>query len=383
MPAIAFWKRKKEGLKNFELERYETMNKELGTYLSLIRPLSVSAMETARTRWSQVAKPLNSLGVLEDDIIKVAGIRETSKVDMDKRALLILCADNGIVEEGVTQTGREVTALVAENMTKGDSSVCIMAEQAGVDVFPVDMGVARDLDSGSRYPLICRKTAYGTKNFRKEPAMKREEAVQSIETGINLVGELAGTGYHLIATGEMGIGNTTTSSAVASLLLKKAPEVLTGRGAGLDDKGLKKKLEVIREAVEKYGPVCRDTVDILACVGGFDLAGLTGIFLGGAIYRIPVLVDGFISAAAALSAERIYPGCRDFMLASHVSAEPAGRLLLDELGLVPLIQAGMCLGEGTGAVAAIPLLDMAANVYTKMSSFDEIHIEAYQSMGGQ
>ena len=359
------------------------MNEELRAYVSQIRPLNVSSMETALKRWSQVAKPLNSLGVLEDDIVKMAGIRETSNVDIDKRALVILCADNGVVEEGVTQTGREVTALVAENMTRGDSSVCIMADRAGVDVFPVDIGVARDLVSGSCHPLICRKTAYGTKNFRKEPAMKREEAVKSVETGIKLVKELAETGYHLIATGEMGIGNTTTSSAVASLLLKKPPEMLTGRGAGLNDQGLKRKLEVIKEAVETYGPVCRDTVDLLACVGGFDLAGLTGVFLGGAIYRIPVLVDGFISAVAALAADRICPGCSNYMLASHVSAEPAGRLLLDELGLAPLIQAGMCLGEGTGAVAAIPLLDMAAGVYMKMSSFEDIHIEAYKPMGGE
>ncbi|MDR1547524.1 MAG: nicotinate-nucleotide--dimethylbenzimidazole phosphoribosyltransferase [Hungatella sp.] len=358
------------------------MNEELSTYLSQIRTLSASSMEIARKRWSQVAKPLNSLGVLEDDIIKIAGIRETSKVDIEKRALVILCADNGIVEEGVTQTGREVTALVAENMTNGNSSVCIMADQAGVDVFPVDIGVARDLNSGFSHPLLCRKIAYGTKNFRNEPAMKREEAVRAIETGMKLVEELAEKGYQLIATGEMGIGNTTTSSAVASLLLKKAPEVLTGRGAGLNDEGLRRKLEVIKKAVEQYAPVCRDTVDILASVGGFDLAGLTGVFLGGAIYRIPVLVDGFISAVAALLADRIYPGCRNFMLASHVSAEPAGRLLLDELGLEPFIQAGMCLGEGTGAVAAIPLLHMAAGVYNTMSSFEDIQIEAYKPMGG-
>lgn len=359
------------------------MNNELSTYLSQIRPPSVSTMEIARKRWSQVAKPLNSLGVLEDDIIKIAGIIETSKVDMEKRALVILCADNGIVEEGVTQTGREVTALVAENMTNGNSSVCIMADRAGVDVFPVDIGVARDLIPGTRHPLLCRKIAYGTKNFRKEPAMKREEAIRSIETGIKLVGELAEKGYQLIATGEMGIGNTTTSSAVASMLLKKAPEALTGRGAGLNDEGLKRKLEVIKEAVVQYSPACQDVVDILACVGGFDLAGLTGVFLGGAIYRIPVLVDGFISAVAALSADRMYPGCRNFMLASHVSAEPAGRLLLEELGLKPLIQAGMCLGEGTGAVAAIPLLLMAADVYGSMSSFEDIQIEAYKPMGGE
>jgi nicotinate-nucleotide--dimethylbenzimidazole phosphoribosyltransferase len=358
------------------------MNDELSTYLSQIRPPSASSMEMARKRWSQVAKPLNSLGVLEDDIIKIAGIRETSKVDMEKRALVILCADNGIVEEGVTQTGKEVTALVAENMTNGNSSVCIMADRAGVDVFPVDIGVARDLIPGSRYPLLCRKIAYGTKNFRYEPAMTREETIRSIETGIKLVGELAEKGYQLIATGEMGIGNTTTSSAVASMLLKKAPEVLTGRGAGLNDEGLKRKLEVIKEAVEQYSPACQDVADVLACVGGFDLAGLTGVFLGGAVYRIPVLVDGFISAVAALSADHIYPGCRNFMLASHVSAEPAGRLLLDALGLKPLIQAGMCLGEGTGAVASIPLLLMAADVYESMSSFEDIQIEAYKPMGG-
>ncbi|MEY8353770.1 nicotinate-nucleotide--dimethylbenzimidazole phosphoribosyltransferase [Lachnospiraceae bacterium 54-53] len=358
------------------------MNDELKAYVSGIKAPDEKAMERARIRWSHVAKPLNSLGILEDDIVKIAGIRGTSRVEIGKRALLILCGDNGIVEEGVTQTGQEVTAVVAENMTEGNSSVCIMADRAGVDVFPVDMGVARDLKSGSRHPLILRKIAYGTKNFRKEPAMTRQEAVRSIQTGMELVEELAEKGYGLIATGEMGIGNTTTSSAVCSLLLGREPEALTGRGAGLNDEGLRRKLAVVKEAVERYGPLCRDAVDILAKVGGFDLAGLTGVFLGAAICRIPVLVDGFISAVSALCAERIYPGCKAFMLASHVSAEPAGRLLLDELGLSPFIQAGMCLGEGTGAVAAIPLLDMAAGIYTRMSSFEEIHIEEYKPMGG-
>lgn len=358
------------------------MNDELKVYLSHIGTPDEKSMERARMRWAHVAKPLNSLGVLEDDIVKIAGIRGTSRVDIGKRALLILCGDNGVVEEGITQAGQEVTAVVTENMTKGNSSVCIMADRAGMDVFPVDMGVARDLKSGLRHPLILRKIAYGTNNFLKEPAMTREETVRSIETGIRLVAELAEKGYQLIATGEMGIGNTTTSSAVCSILLNRDPEELTGRGAGLDDEGLRRKLAVVKEAVDKYGPECRDGVDILAKVGGFDLAGLTGVFLGGAVCRVPVLVDGFISAASALCAERIYPGCKDYMLASHVSAEPAGRLLLDELGLTPLIQAGMCLGEGTGAVASVPLLDMAADVYTKMSSFEEIHIEEYKPMGG-
>lgn len=358
------------------------MNRELQPYLSQIRPLDEKSMEMARLKWSKVAKPLNSLGTLEECIIKMSGIRETWQPHIEKRALLILCGDNGIVEEGVTQTGQEVTAIVTENMTEGNSSVCIMAEQANVDVFPVDMGVARDLKPGTRYKLISKKVSYGTKNFRKEPAMTRAEAVKSIIAGISLVEELAEKGYRLIATGEMGIGNTTTSSAVSSMILKKNPEELTGRGAGLSDEGLGRKVQVIREAIEKYGPECRDVVDILAHVGGFDLAGLTGVFIGGAVCRIPILVDGFISASAALCAERIYPGCRDYMLASHVSAEPAGKLLLDELGLTPFIQAGMCLGEGSGAVAAVPLIDMAYGVYKKMSSFQDICIEEYKPLGG-
>ncbi len=356
---------------------------ELKEHLDKIRPLNVTVMEEAKTRWNHIAKPLHSLGILEDHIVKMAGISETSNVSLEKCGLLALCSDNGIVEEGVTQTGQEVTAVVAENMTKGESCVCIMAKRSEVDVFPVDMGVARDLVSDSVQPLINRKIAYGTKNFHKEPAMTRDQAVKAIVTGIQLVSDLAEQGYNLIATGEMGIGNTTTSSAVSSMLLLSAPDLLTGRGAGLTDEGLKRKIAVIKDAMKQYQPQCKDAVDVIACVGGFDLAGLTGVFLGGAIYRIPVIIDGFITATAALTAERIYPGCRDFMLASHISAEPAGSLMLEKLGLEPMIQAHMCLGEGTGAVAAAPLLRMALDVYQHMSSFQEIEIEEYQPLGGE
>lgn len=360
----------------------KNMITELEPYLSLIKPLEKEAMDLAWFQWDHIAKPLRSLGILEEDIVKIAGIRGNAEVNMEKKALLILCSDNGIVEEKVTQTGQEVTAVVTGNMTEGTSSVCLMARKAGIDVYPVDMGVASDVKSGTLHPLINRKIAYGTKNFRKEPAMTREEAVLALETGINLVKDLSSKGYGLIATGEMGIGNTTTSSAVASMLLDKEPKELTGRGAGLDDQGLSRKLKVIEDARKRYASVCRDAVDVLACVGGFDLAGLAGVFLGGAIYRIPVLLDGFISAAAALAADCIFPGCRDFMLASHTSAEPAGEIVLEALGLKPLIRAGMCLGEGTGAVAAVPFLEMALTVYREMSSFQEIHIEEYKHTGG-
>lgn len=228
------------GLPWFKL--YERTAEEcLNGVLSRISPLSADAMELASLTWSHVAKPLYSLGILEEDVIKIAGISETQHVDIGKRALIIMCSDNGIVEEGVTQTGQEVTAVVTENMTDGNSSVCLMADRAGVDVFPVDIGVSRDLRSGARNPLIRKKLAYGTKNFHKEPAMTRETAVSAIAAGISVAGELKEKGYRLIATGEMGIGNTTTSSAVAAMLLDRDPAEMTGRGAGLSDEGLMKK----------------------------------------------------------------------------------------------------------------------------------------------
>lgn len=339
------------------------------------------AMSEARIRWNQVAKPLYSLGILEDDIVKIAGIYGSADINLGKKALIIMCADNGVVEEGITQTGQEVTAVVTENITKGNSCVCIMAEQAGVDVYPVDIGVAAGLaGSGGRYPLVSRKIAYGTKNFCLQAAMTRDEAVRAVNTGIELVEELKSDGYRLIATGEMGIGNTTTSSAVASVLLKKPAELMTGRGAGLSDSGLEQKIKVIRDGISMHRPDPEDGLDVLSKVGGFDLAGLAGVFLGGAIHRIPVVIDGFISGTAALAAAAICPAVKDYMLASHVSAEPAGKLVLDALGLEPVIQGRMCLGEGTGAVSFIPLLAMAEAVYAGMSTFREIEIEEYKPL---
>ena len=375
------------------------------------------ACAQAQARWNQIAKPLNSLGLLESAVVKIAGIQRTSQINIEKKALVIMCADNGVVEEGISQTGQEVTAVVTENFTKGDSCVCIMAERAGVGVFPVDIGVSGELENcGDKYPLIRRKIAHGTRNFRKEPAMTVEETVKAIETGIELVKQLKSDGYQLIATGEMGIGNTTTSSAVASALTGRPPAVMTGKGAGLSDEGLKRKIRVIEESINRYwpewaeekregkkegeqdsvwksanrSPNCQiadayhihkaDAIDILSKVGGFDIAGLTGVFLGGAVYEIPVIIDGFISSTAALAAASICPMAVDYMLASHVSSEPAGHLILEYLSLQPPITAHMCLGEGTGAIASIPLLDMAVDIYHRMSTFEEIQIEDYQPL---
>ena len=245
-----------------------------------IEAADASAMEQARKHWMSVGKPLFSLGKLEDAIVKIAGIKGTPDYCLDKKGLIIMCADNGVVEEGVTQTGREVTAIVAENFTKGMASVCLMSRQAGVDIFPVDIGMAVDVPALTK---DRQKVAYGTRNFAKEPAMTKEEVWRAIRIGIDMAAGMKERGYEIIATGEMGIGNTTTSSAVASVLLGERAEDITGKGAGLDAKGLKKKITVIRHAIEKHNPDPHDVIDVLAKVGGLDIAGLTGVFLGGAI----------------------------------------------------------------------------------------------------
>lgn len=340
-----------------------------------IRPVDRTAMEEAEAHWMTVAKPLFSLGKLETAVIRMAGMKRTSRYSLKKKGLLIFCADNGVVQEGVTQTGQEVTAIVADNFTKGKACTGIMAEIAGVDVFPVDIGMVSDVPSVTKAEW---KVAYGTRDFYREPAMEREQVWRAIQIGMELVRQKQKEGYEILATGEMGIGNTTTSSAVAAVLLDCPAEAVTGKGAGLSSEGLKRKIQVIREAISLHKPDRQDVADVLSKVGGLDLAGLTGAFLGGAVYGMPIVIDGFISSAAALCAARIAPEAVDYMIASHVSKEPAGKEILDELGLSPCLDCDMCLGEGSGAVALMPLLDMGLRVYEKMSSFEEIEIEEYK-----
>ena len=340
-----------------------------------IKPADKDSMERARNRWMSIAKPLFSLGKLEDAVIKIAGIKETDDYELKKKGLIIMCADNGVVAEGVTQTGQEVTAIVADNFTKNATSVCAMCGVAGVDIFPIDIGMVADVPSVTRRN---QKVMYGTKNFAIEPAMTKEEVLRAIRIGIDAVKEKKEAGYDILATGEMGIGNTTTSSAVAAVLLGKNAAEVTGRGAGLSSSGLEKKIQVIEEAVCRYKPDASDVIDVLSKVGGLDIAGLTGVYLGGAIYRVPIVIDGFISAVAALCAMRIAEEARDYMMSSHVSKEPAGMMVLNALGLSPLLTCDMCLGEGSGAIAVLPVLEMGLQVYRQMGTFEDIHVEQYQ-----
>ena len=343
--------------------------------LAQIKPLDKTAMEMAAKRWDSIAKPLHSLGKMEKLVIQIAGITGSADVSVKKRALVPMCADNGVVEEGVTQTGQEVTAIVAENFLSGATSACVMSRQCGTDVVPVDLGMVVD----TKVPTDL-KIAYGTANMTKEPAMSREQAVQALEAGIEMVRRLKEEGYELLATGEMGIGNTTTSSAVAAVLLDRPIEEMTGRGAGLSGDGLTRKINAIKKAIEVNSPDPEDAIDVLAKVGGFDIAGMAGMFLGGAALGVPVVIDGFISCVAALIAQRICPTAGEYMIASHVSKEPAACLILEALGKEAVIHGEMCLGEGSGAVALFPFLDMGIAVYDSMSTFEDIHVEQYEEL---
>ena len=353
------------------------MNQEtdLEQVIRQIRPLDEHAMEQAKKQWNSIAKPLHSLGKLEEHIIRIAGITGNPDVKIEEKALIVMCADNGVVEEGVTQTGQEVTAIVAENFLSGETSAAIMCKKAGARILPIDIGMA------GKTKVPDHKVACGTRNFAKEPAMTREQALQSILTGVRIVEEQKKAGVELLATGEMGIGNTTTSSAVLAALLQIDPEKVTGRGAGLTSAGLSRKIQVIRQALALHKPDANDPVDVLAKVGGFDIGGLAGVYLGAAKMRLPVLIDGFISGTAALLACRLCPEAKEYMIASHKSKEPGMQILLEALGLSASLDCDMCLGEGTGAVSFFPVLDMAAAVYRQMSTFADIQVEEYQELG--
>jgi nicotinate-nucleotide--dimethylbenzimidazole phosphoribosyltransferase len=320
---------------------------------------------------------VGSLGLLEDGVSRICAMTRSLTPSIGRRCVVVFCADNGVVCEGVTQTGSEVTKIVAQNLCIKKTSVCKMAAVAHADVIPVDIGMFHSVDDARIRNL---RIAPGTANIRTGRAMTRAQAELAIEKSIALVEALSKQGYDLFATGEMGIGNTTTSSAVASVLLDRPVAHMTGPGAGLSKEGIAHKIAVIEEAIHTNRPDASDPIDVLSALGGFDIAGMAGLCMGAALMQKPCLIDGFISGVAAMIAVRLCPACADYLLASHVSAEPAGALVLHSLNLQPLITAGMRLGEGTGAVAAMPLMDMAFSVFDTMSTFKEVSIEAYQPL---
>jgi nicotinate-nucleotide--dimethylbenzimidazole phosphoribosyltransferase len=340
----------------------------LETLIASIPPLDRSAMDAARARQDRLTKPPGSLGRLEELSIQLAGITGESLPSVERKSVIVMAADHGVALEGVSAYPAEVTPQMVLNFLRGGAAVNVLARQAGARVVVVDMGVAADLAAGEG--LLVRKLAYGSGNISKGPAMTRAQAAESILSGIGIVEAEIARGVDILATGDMGIGNTTPSAAIACALTGRLPVEIAGRGTGVDEQGLKRKIGVIRRALEVNAPQAGDALDVLGKVGGFEIGGLAGVMLGAAAGRKPVVVDGFISTAAAMLAVMLAPGARDYMIAAHASQERGHRIMLEWLGLRPVLDLDLHLGEGTGAVLALHLIEASTRILREMATFD-------------
>ncbi len=330
--------------------------------------LDVAAMQEACARQEQLTKPRGSLGVLEEIAVKIAGMTGDPLPAPGRKVVVVMAADHGVAAEGVSLYPPEVTAQMVRNFLAGGAAINVLSRHAGAEVRVVDVGVASPFEAEG---LVCRKVRPGTANMAAGPAMSREEAVAALEAGIEVAeGELE-RGATFLAAGEMGIGNTTAASAITACMTGLDPAEVTGRGTGVDDRGLGHKVEVIRRALQVNRPDPSDALDVLGKVGGLEIAGIAGVILAAASARRPVLVDGFISAAGALVASGLHPHAVDFMLASHLSVESGHAAILERLGLHPIIRANMRLGEGTGSALAFFLVDAALKVHSQMATFEE------------
>jgi nicotinate-nucleotide--dimethylbenzimidazole phosphoribosyltransferase len=343
--------------------------KEIFQRVQKIKRADLCSMRKMRGRLNNLTKPLGSLGLLEDAAIRIAGITGSVSPKIDQKAIVIMSGDHGVAAEGVSAYPQEVTGLMLKQFASGKAAINVLAGQAGAEVMVVDVG---SLLPNVLEGIIDKKVRAGTANMAEGPAMTVEEAGRAIQVGIDIADELVNKGYQLIGMGEMGIGNTTPSVAITSVLTGRSPKELTGRGTGIDNKALFTKAEIISRAIQMNRPNPLDPIDVLAKIGGLEIAGLTGLIIGAASRRIPIVLDGVITGAAALLAARIEPRCCDFMVASHLSVEPAHKVILNTLGLHPLLQAEMCLGEGTGAALVFPLLQSAIHLVERMGTFSEL-----------
>lgn len=336
-----------------------------------VRPADREVMTAAKERQAQLAKPPGSLGMLEDISIRVAGMTGKIHNKAEKCRIIVLCADNGVCDEGVSCTPQSVTLSQTINLTRGMTGASSLAKHFGDEVRVVDVGVMSNYNCPA---VINRKIAYGTKNFYLEPAMTREQAEKAIRIGIEMANDAAAEGVDAIGVGEMGIGNTTTSSAILSVFSGEPASVTAGKGGGLLEETYKHKLEVIDGAIAKHKPDVSDPIDVLSKVGGFDIAAMAGVFIGAAANRIPVVIDGFISVVAAVTAVRICPNAKDYMIASHCSFEPGYVIALRELGLEAPLLMKMRLGEGSGCPIMFRVMDAAYAIMNEMATFDEASI---------
>ena len=333
-----------------------------------IAPPDTGAIELARTRQQQLTKPAGSLGKLEDIAVHIAGVTGQPLPKITQKAVIIMAGDHGVTSEGVSAYPAAVTAQMVHNFLRGGAAINVLAQYVGAKVIVVDVGVATEI---THPDLLSRKVAFGTANMVLEPAMTRAQMLEAIQVGMDVCDAQLDQGIDLVATGDMGIGNTTASSAITAALLQTPVALVTGRGTGIDDEQLAHKIQVIEQALARHAPNPGDPLDVLMKVGGLEIAGLVGVIVAAASRRVPVVIDGFISGAAALVAVELNPLIREYLLAGHASVERGHRLILDRLGLSPLLDLKLRLGEGTGAVLAMSIIEAALHAHCEMATFEE------------
>ena len=345
---------------------------EVFSFINNIEGVNEKVKEAARQRMNSLAKPLGSLGKLEELAIKISGITGKVKNKIDKKCIIILSSDNGVVEEGVASSPQYVTLAQTINFSKGLTGVAFLAKENSTDLIVVDIGVNCD---GEIPGAINKKIRRGTYNIAKGEAMSYEEALKAIYIGIDLVRDVKEKGYDILGVGEMGIGNTTTSSAVLSSLVDCEIDEVVGKGAGLTDEAFILKKKVVKKAIEINKPNREDPIDVIAKVGGFDLAGMVGVYLGAAYYKLPIVIDGFISVVAALVATKLCSKVKDYLIPSHVSKEIGYSIAINNIGLEPMLNLDMRLGEGSGCPIAFSIVNYACAIMNNMATFHEAEID--------
>jgi nicotinate-nucleotide--dimethylbenzimidazole phosphoribosyltransferase len=341
----------------------------LSETIAAIAPLDAAAVAAARERQGRLTKPPGSLGVLEDVSVQLAGLAGQCPPPLpEPAAVAVFAGDHGVHAQGVSPWPQEVTAQMVANFLAGGAVINALAAQTGAEVAVVDVGVAAELDAVPG--LLLRKVRRGTRDMTQEPAMTRDEALRAVEVGIDVARDLVAAGNRCLLTGDMGIANTTASAALIAAFTGASPATVTGRGTGIDDETLARKVDVVERALALHRPTAGDPVGVLAAVGGFEHAAIAGFLLGAAATRTPVVLDGVIACSAALVARALAPDCTAAMIAGHRSVEPGASIVLDELGLTPLVDLDLRLGEGSGAVLALPLVQAAARVLRDVATFD-------------
>lgn len=339
----------------------------------VVEPVDKAALKELQEEWDKVAKPIGSFGTFESVYSKIAAIQGYKAPDLSHMRLIVCCGDHGIVEEGVSQTSQDVTRICATNIGKGVTTAGVMAKYLGIDVLSVDVGI----NYAEEVPCtLNRRVKYGTCNFLKQPAMSVEEFSRAVQVGMDLVKDSKEEGKNIILIGEMGIGNTTSASVMAGYLLDLNAEAVTGRGAGLDDERFSRKRAVVSMALSKYSGL--DPVEICSNFGGLELAAMTGIVIGGALYKVPIILDGMLSMVSALVADRLLENTKDYLIPSHISKEPVARKLASKLDIEPVIDGKMAVGEGAGAVMMAHMLRLTDEVFHNALKFQDSEVEQYE-----